>query len=73
MKFENFDHIGKTLSIEEMRQVKGGKEESCQVFTTDTMTPNASMTYEFAQDAVNACFADPGCVGIDVSDPCNPS
>ena len=73
MNLKNFDCIGEPLSTEQMSMIRGGKEESCNVFTTDTMTPNASMTYEFLQDAQKACWADPGCVGIEVSDPCNPS
>jgi hypothetical protein len=73
MKIEDFLHIGEELSPDQMRHIKGGvAEPSCNVFTTDTMTPNASATYRFLQDAQVACWADPGCVGIDVSDPCNP-
>lgn len=71
MKVQTFDQLGETLSIQDMKQIKGGVAESCNVFTTDTMTPNASMTYEFYQDAVNACMYDPGCVGIDVTNTCN--
>jgi hypothetical protein len=71
MNFKNFDQIGEMLSIPDMKQIKGGVAPAgCNVFTTDTMTPNASMTYSTWQGAASACFADPGCVGVDVTSTC---
>jgi hypothetical protein len=71
MNQQTFAPFGTPLSRTEMKQIKGGTlPVGCNVFTTDTMTPNASMTYMTLGAAQSACWSDPGCVGIDVTNTC---